>query len=275
MPLGFRLQGVSLVMVLARESVRLLISSLLGVTALGTYQLADRLLLVARSPGLAVLSPLMPAFSGLAAGGEVEKGRRLFARASTVMAVCAALSMLFIAVFADTILRAWIGNDVPDAAWTVRVLAPAEFAAALTGVAIAGLRASGTVGLELRFAVATGVLVLTGVVAGNLVAAYAGGIVAFALGRGAAALWFLWRLPPSWTLERWARRTLVFALLTAAPAVGLAKMVSFGLPIPSGRWMAAVELGVLAVGSALTVAALTWMMLPHEDREAFRRGARG
>lgn len=275
MPLGFRLQGVVLLYTLARESVRLLISTLFGAAALGTYQLADRVLFFAKSPVGAILSPLMPAFSGLAARGQTERGRALFAQASTVTAAGAALSLLFAAMFADPILRAWTGHDIPNAAWTVRVLAPAEFAALLTGVAVAALRAAGTVGLELRFALAASVLALVAVAVGYPIAGYAGSVVAIAVGRCVAATWFLRRLPLAWTVDRrdYAFRTLVWSVVTVTPVVLAAKLVSTGLPDSAGRWMTLATIALLGAASALAVAAMTWLvLLSKEDRAALRDG---
>jgi hypothetical protein len=178
-------------------------------------------------------------------------------------------------VFADTILRAWIGHDIPDAAWTVRVLAPAEFAVLLTGVAVAALRAAGTVGLELRFALAASVLALAGVTAGYPIAGYAGSVVAIAVGRGLAASRFLRRLPLAWTVDRrdYARRTLLWSVAIVTPVVLAAKIVSTGLPDSAGRWLTLATIAVLAAASALVVAAMTWLvLLSREDRAALRDG---
>ena len=272
MPLGFRLQGVVLLNVVAKESVRLSISSLFGAAALGTYQLADRLLFAARSPAAAILAPLMPAFSSLAAGAQPARTRRLFAQASTVTAVGAAFALLFAAVFAESLVFAFTGRHLPEVAWTVRVLAPAEFAALLTGVAVAALRAAGTVGWELRFGLATSVLALAGAVVGNTVGGFAASIIGIAAGRGTAAAWLLMRLPASWGLDRfeYVRRSLSWSLLAVPPVLLAAKLAPVGLVAGSGRWQALATLAALAALSALAVAAVTWLLLSGEDRAAAR-----
>jgi O-antigen/teichoic acid export membrane protein len=271
LPLGVRLQGVVLLNNVVRESVRLSLSSLYGATALGIYQLADRVLLVARFPVQAIVGPLMPAFSGIAAQADASKGRRLFAQASTIAAVVSGLSLSFAALFADAILLAWTGREFPDAAWTVRVLAPAELGVLLTGVAIAALRAAGSVSLELRFAVAAGILALAGIVLGNPVAGYAGSIIALAAGRCGAAGWFFSQLPLMWTLDRreYARRTLLRSAATVTPVVLIVKALSSGFPSPGGRWEALGALTALAGVSAVAVGAITWLvLLTKNDRVA-------
>ncbi len=274
MPIGFRLQSVVLLGTVARESVRLAISILFGAATLGMYQLADRVLLVARFPALALASPLMAAFSGIAASGQTEKGRRLFMQASTVTAIGAAFALTFAMLFADAILYAWTGHDLPDSAWTVRVLAPAEFVPLLAGVTIAALRAAGTVAFELRFATVSSVLTLLGIAVGNLIAGFAGSVVAIAIGRCLAALWFMWRLPVTWIVDRGAylRRTMLWPILVVVPTMLAAQLTASALAHPSGRWGTLMLVVTLAGTTALPIAAIAWLaLLSKQDRAALLR----
>lgn len=274
LPLAFRLQGVVLASTLAREGTRLAISALFGAATLGVYQLGDRLLVVARSPVTAMLNPLMPAFARLAARDESDRRRALFRYASTITAAGAALSVLFAAVFADVILRVWTGREFPEAAWTARVLAPAEMAGLLTGVAVAALRASGTVGLELRAALVSGGLVLGGIAVGYPIGGYAGSIVAVCIGRCAASAWLLRGVPAAWIGARGAHlgRTVFGTAAFAVPVVFAANALCGDFLLASGRWLAAAVIAALAFGCALLVGGATWLLLlSKEDRQAVNR----
>lgn len=273
MPLGVRLQAIVLLNTVARESVRLSISALYGASALGAYQLADRLLFVAKSPAAAVLSPLMPAFSNLAAAGQREKTTRLFALASTLTVVGGTFALLFAFVFADRVLFAMTGRELPTAASTLRVLAPAELAVLMTGVAIAALRAAGTVGLEARLALTASALALAGVALGEPLGGFAGSIIGLALGRALAALWFLARLPLG-LRSNWGGFSGP-ALLLPITAVGAAELMARALPAPTGRWQALFVLGGVGAASAAALGAGVWLLVfSGVDRTALLRGAR-
>jgi O-antigen/teichoic acid export membrane protein len=276
--LGIRFQSLSLAGTTLREGIRLLISSLYGTAALGIFHLADRLLSVARTPGLAVISPLMPAFANLGSGRHARRWRRLFLHASKVVGVAAALPLLFAAVFAGPILFAWTGQHFPDAAWTARVLAPVEFATLVTGVVGARLRAAGTVRLELTSGLVGSVLALLGLAGAYPLAGYAGSVVAVACGRCVGALWFLERFASSWKLDRWdyVRTTVLAPVLLFAPVCLLFGTVASGLPIlnsnDAGRWAVLGTLALLAGGYALACAPLAWFLgLSAAERALFVR----
>jgi len=263
--LGMRFQGLVLVSTTLTQGIRMLLSSLYGTSALGIFHLADRLLSVGRTPGAAVIGPLMPAFANLGAG-PARRWQRLFVHASRALGLAAALPLLFAAVFAGPILFAWTGQYFPDAAWTVRVLAPMEFVILLTGVAGARLRAAGTVRLELTSGVLGGVLAVVGLIAAYPVAGYAGSVVAIACGRSAGAWWFLDRFFSSHHLDRWqyTRTTVLAPVLLFAPAGLLLGAAAFALPMLSsgnaGRWIVLSTLALLAGTYALVCIPITWFL---------------
>src|SRR5206468_220796 len=77
--------------------------------------------------------------------------------------------------------------------FVARVPVAAEFATLLTASAASGLRAAGTVRLELIFGLANAALVVAGLAIGYPLAGYAGIVVAITCGRTVTALWFLER----------------------------------------------------------------------------------
>lgn len=264
--LGIRFQSLVLVGTTVRQGIRLLISSLYGTAALGIFNLADRLLFVAHTPGLAIVSPLMPAFARLGSADDTRRWRRLFLRASKVLGVAAAVPLLFAAVFAGPILFAWTGRRFPDAAWTVRVLAPVEFATLLAGVAGARLRAAGTVRLELTSGLLGSALALVGLAAAYPLAGYAGSVVAVACGRSIGAVWFFARFAASRNLDRWdyVRTTVLAPVLLFGPVCLLLGSATFALPIlnsdDAGRWAVLGVLALLAAAYALACAPVAWFL---------------
>jgi O-antigen/teichoic acid export membrane protein len=264
--LGLRFQSLLLVGTTVRQGIALLISGLYGTAALGIFHLADRLLSVARTPGLAIISPLMPAFANLRSGRHARRDRQLFLRASKAVGVAAALPLLFAAVFAGPILFAWTGQHFPDAAWTARVLAPVEFATLLMGVAGARLRAAGTVRLELISGLLGSVLALLGLAGAYPLAGYAGSVIAVACGRCLGVAWFLERFVSSWKLDRrdYVRTTVLAPLLLFTPVALLFGTATFALPIldsdDAGRWAVLGTLTLLAAAYGLACAPVAWFL---------------
>lgn len=262
--LGMRFEGLVLLSTAFTQGIRVLISSLYGTSALGIFHLAERLLSVGSTPGLAVISPLMPAFANL--GQDTGRWRRLFVHASKALGVAAALPLVFAAVFAGPILFAWTGQHFPGAAWTVRILAPVEFLSLLTGVAAARLRAAGMVGLELSSGFLGGLLSLVGLVAAFPFAGYAGSVVAVACGRSIGALWFLDRFASFGKVGRsnYLASAVLAPLLLFAPVGLVLGTAAFALPILNldGATRAGVlcTLALLAAVYGLICAALAWFL---------------
>ncbi|MBP1684433.1 MAG: putative polysaccharide biosynthesis protein [Deltaproteobacteria bacterium] len=265
--LGMRFQSLVLVHTTLREGTRLLISGFYGTTALGFFHLADRLLSVARAPGLAIVSPLMPAFANLGSSERPPQWRRLFVRASTVLGLAAALPLFFAAVFAGPIVFGWTGQYFPDAAWTARVFVPMEFVALMMAVAAARLRAAGIVRLELTSGVIGSVLATAGLIAAYPFAGYAGSVVGVAGGRTVGALWFLMRFLSMQRVDRWRymRKAVLAPVLVCAPICLLFGAIAFHLPVlnvgEAGRWTVLVALAVLALACALTCVPAAWYLV--------------
>ena len=265
--LGIRFQSLLVVGTILRQGIALLISGLYGTAMLGIFHLADRLLFVARTPGIAIISPLMPAFANLAAGGRPRAWRRLFLRASKVLGAAAALPLLFSVVFAGPILFAWTGQHFAGATWTVGALAPAEFVMLLTGVAAARLRAAGTVQLELTAGLVGTVLALLGLALAYPLAGYTGSIIAVTCGRCIGGVWFLERFASVWKVDRWsyARDTIVAPVLLFSPVCLLVGAAAFTLPTltsaAAGRGAVLCILALFGAAYAFACAPLAWFVV--------------
>ena len=262
--LGLRFQSILAVNTVLAQGLRLMISSLYGLTALATYHLADRVLYVARTPGLAVVSPLMPAFANIESGVRARRWRRAFRYALTMTSIASAMPLLFAAAFGGPILFAWTGQRFPDAVWIVRALAPAEFLTLLAGVGAARLRALGTIRLEAVTTLAGTVVALFGGALAEPVGGFAATIAVASAGRCLAGLALVDRFVVSSRLRRVSalRPVLVIPLLFA-PICGLTAIAASAsgiLGIATSRWAALGVLLPLAILDAAVCGALAWFV---------------
>jgi O-antigen/teichoic acid export membrane protein len=273
--LGGKFQLLTIVNVAAREGIKILLSVLLGVGAVGIYNLAIRLLQLGSSLSQSLIGPLMPAFANLYAGNEKERWERLFVRSSKVIAALGASSLAFIALFADQALLAWTGEAFPRAAWTIRVLATVEFLLLLTGVASASLRARGVLGPELAFSTAAVVALLLCIYPFYQLAEYRGIIFALLLSRVVFSVGFLA------FFFREGRRSIVWYARDVVLRVAVCSAVAFGAVYWSmaryelgfafalgTRWGTAAEILVWSVPYLLITAAGFWRIAFEAEERA-------
>jgi O-antigen/teichoic acid export membrane protein len=279
--LGLRFQSILALNTVLAQGLRLMISSLYGLTALATYHLADRLLYVARTPGLAIISPLMPAFAHIESSGGARRWRRMFTYALTITAIASAMPLLFAAAFSGSILFAWTGQRFPDAVWIVWALAPAEFLTLVAGVGAARLRALGTTRLEVLTTLGGTIVALGGGALAQSFGGFAATIAVAAAGRGIAALALLDRFVVPSRLSRLSalRPVVVIPILFAPVCVLTAAGASLFGSAAAGtnRWTVLATLLPLAFTAAAGCGALAWFvaLTARERRWILERSRRG
>lgn len=191
---GGRFQLLWAVNTVVMQGVKFLIAKLVGVEAVAVYDLADKLINLGKTASEAVIAPLMPAFASLRAGGERARERLLFLKGSKADALMGGASFAFLALLAPSILLLWTGapgEQIEQAAWTLRVLAVGEAVMLLTSVVSSSLRAQGRVRLEFTWAmITTGVVVVLLFPLAPLWG-YAGMIVARLVGQLCGTVWYL------------------------------------------------------------------------------------
>jgi O-antigen/teichoic acid export membrane protein len=264
MHLGLRFQSVLAINTVLAQGLRLMISSLYGLTALAIYHLADRVLYVARSPGLAVISPLMPAFANMESGGWSTRWRRAFKYALTVTSIASAMPLLFAATFGGPILFAWTGQHFPDAVWIVRTLAPAEFLTLVAGVGAARLRALGTIRVEAMTTLMGTAIALGGGALAKPIGGFAATVAVASAGRCIAALTLLDRfIVPARVGRLSALRPVVLIPLLFAPVCVLTGMLASMSGLAgaiANRWAALLTLSSLVFADATACGALAWFV---------------
>ncbi|MEK6674854.1 MAG: hypothetical protein AABZ47_04270, partial [Planctomycetota bacterium] len=199
--LGGRFQLLAVMAMAITDGIKILISAMCGgPDVVGQYDLAEKLLTLAKSFSSSLIAPLMPAFAHLHAGQDVARKHSLFISSSKLVAITAAAALAATVVFADPLLAAWAGQECPLAAWTIRVMAAGYFFWLMTGVGTASLRGQGTVRLELTNAVIR-TLIAAAIIVPLFVSwggeplykrwGYEGIILGVLLSRVVSSIWFL------------------------------------------------------------------------------------
>lgn len=278
MSVGGRFQLLWAVNTIVMQGVKFLISKLVGVEAVGIYDLADKLINLGKTASEAVIAPLMPAFASLQAGGERARERMLFLKGSKADALMGGASFTFLAMLAPAILLLWTGapgEQIDKAAWTLRVLAPAEAGMLLTSVVSSSLRAQGRVRLEFTWAMLTTTVVLALLVPLAPLWGYEGMIVARLAGQLVGTAWYL-RAYFSYSEMGWGeylRGTGIPKLALILVTLGGGLSLAHGLLPPlvppglGGRYAAAFEVLVWSVPYVVLLGVSVWKVyLDADDR---------
>ena len=269
---GGSMQILALVTTVVVEGVKFMLSALIDPRATALYDLADKLVNLARAQTTAVIGPLLAAFADLQAGAEREAERLLALRASKAVAIVGATAAAFLAVLARPALMAWTGEDVPLAAWALQLMLLAEVFAQQTGVYSASQRARGLVRFEMVYAaVSTSTFVIALLPLASIApfeAVIYARLVAVAIG----ASWYLrgsLRFAPMPVTQWWrgGRFLAIFVVVGAAAAmVALGHGLLPALPLPlSPRWIAALEVALWSVPYLAIVVVGVWRYALVDD----------
>ncbi len=276
---GGRFQLLSVVNTVVSSGVKMLISGLVGVEWLAIYELADKLMSLGKTASEAVVAPLMPAFASLQAGGDRIRERLLFLKGSKADALFGGASFTFLALLAPALLLMWTGEDVPEAAWVLRVLAIPEATMLLTSVVSSSLRAQGRVRLEFTWAMISTVVFAALVVPLAPWLGFEGVIYARIIAQLVGTTWYLRAYfgfaQMSWgEYLRGTRIPLLAVLLASVSAVVWTARALLSTPIPPGlsaRWGAVFEVVVWGVPFVVLLGVSVWKIyLEAEDRQQIR-----
>lgn len=285
--LGGRFQILSVLSFLAVEGSKLVISALAGVTVLGIFDVARKLLDLGMVVGSAITAPLMPAFANLHAEESHDRLKLLYLYGSRAVSAICIPTFAFLALFADELILLWVGKPGPDdpwtigqAAWTVRVLVAASCATLLTGVITSHLRGRGLVRMEMNYAI-LGVLVFFGCVfPGYWLGGYEGIIYSFLISSLTGAAWLIvnFSYKESIPLKPYVRDILLRPLLVLGPviaAIGLLEWrFAFHIPYfkPDSRPGALIDLLPWMAFYGLAVILAGWFGLLTQDERNVIRG---
>lgn len=119
---GIYLQGYALTSVYYFYGAKVVVGLLFPLEAVAAYEVALRLPLLLRQGILTILGPLMPAVSYLDARGESDQVRALLLRALRYGLLMGAPIFVGVAVFAEPIIRLWVGPEFSDSVLPLRIL---------------------------------------------------------------------------------------------------------------------------------------------------------
>jgi O-antigen/teichoic acid export membrane protein len=112
---------------------KLIINYFLGVNSLALYDIAHRLVFFLWGLCGSFVAPVMPAISKIHASCGIEKSKEVFQTIFKYTSLIICPIFLFVSVFANTLIVAWLGNGYENAVSVLRVLSLAYMINILCG----------------------------------------------------------------------------------------------------------------------------------------------
>lgn len=274
--LGGRFQLLAVINTFTTEGVKVLMAVVLGTAWVGIYELAKKLIQLCRSVSGSLLGPLMPAFASLHAGRDQQASQALFIQGSKLISIVATFSLIFLVLTADRLLLLWTGEQVPEAAWTARMLAPATFFVLLTGVATARLRGQGEVMLEIYYALLGSLMIVLAIFPLYHFFAYSGIVYALLISNVISSLAFLLvffhyaKLPLVDYFKEVVIKVAGYGIVASFPVLAL-RYSFYGSVAPetwSLRWWVLLEMAVYGAVYLVAFGWLVWGLVLDTDERA-------
>jgi O-antigen/teichoic acid export membrane protein len=260
------------------EGVKVLLSVLIDPRATGMYEIADKLVMLARAPTSALVGPMLAAFAELRAAGERARESDMLRRGWKAVAIISSSVACFLAITADPALLAWTGRDVPLAAWAVQMMVLANLCSQQTAVHSSSLRAEGNVRLEFWFAIISSGIAVVLLVALVGINPFFAVVASRAIAQTAGAAWYLGAFlrHAKISVGEWWRGGSIGRVLaisaSAAAFVAIARSLVGKVPLPiTPRWYAVLDVCVWGIPYAAVVGVGMWKyVLDDEERTRLR-----
>jgi len=132
---GFSMYGAmnNVVAMIHLQLDKLIINYFLGVNSLAFYDIAHRLVSFIWGLCGSFVAPIMPAISKIHASGGIEKSREVFQTIFKYTSLIVCPLFLFVSVFANTLIFAWLGSGYENAVSVLRILSVAYMINILCG----------------------------------------------------------------------------------------------------------------------------------------------
>jgi len=278
MGIGGRMQGLAFVHVAIAEGVKVLLSVMIDPRATGMYEIADKLVMLARAPTSALVGPMLAAFAELQAAGEKIRERDMLRRGWKAVAILSCSVAAFLAITAQPALLAWTGRDVPLAAWAVQMMVLANLCSQQTAVHSSSLRAEGNVRLEFWFAIVSSGIAVALLIALVGIHPFYAVVVSRSLAQTVGAAWYMWAFfrHAKIAAGEWWRGASIGRVLAVAVVAGVvvttARTLVGAVPLPiTPRWYAVVDVCVWGIPYAAIIGAGMWKyVLDDEERTQLR-----
>lgn len=280
--LGGRFQFLSFLSQFIQEGTKLIISSFVGVSFLGIYEIANKLLSLASAVGSAITAPLMPAFANIEVSTRPERSERLYEQSSKLLSLICIPCFGFIAIFADPLVFLWTGNTYPLAGWTVRCMFAGLYIHQLTGPGTSRLRARGTIRLEIYYTLMIAVTLSVSIVPAYMYWGYKGIVVSSVISTITGSVWFLVSIlrRGSVDISKYVKDTFVRPLIVLVPIIVLTRLLFSNLKLPvvleNPRLTTLLDIIICDIVYAVVIGVLGWFgIYSRTERASLVRQLRG
>lgn len=130
---SWKVQVSNMTQLLIFQLDRVLLSHYVGLTAVGYYEVANRIASQVRGVVASMFSPMVPAASALQAGDESERVSGLYRRSFKYMAMVDIPLALLVVALAHPFVMAWMGSGYETSAVTMQLLMGSYMLNLLTG----------------------------------------------------------------------------------------------------------------------------------------------
>lgn len=257
---GLRIQVTRLAELTATHVDKLLLGHFVGVQIVAEYEVAARIVRMAKYLVLTVTSAVMPAAAALQTLGQSAKVLGLYYRSSKYLFLAAAPVTLFLIAAAPNILLAWVGPGYGNAALFLQALAVGHVVHTMTSAGTTIVRGIGHPEYETHYTV---ILLIGGTLLGvSLIGLFGapGAVVATPLALVVSSLYFFAIVHRLFGASgRYVMRIGALPLAASgALAVGVWLILSAGSRVAAGRWPQLVLLAAVFAAYVLAYGALLW-----------------
>jgi O-antigen/teichoic acid export membrane protein len=271
--LGGKFQVLALLGMAITQSVKLTISAVFGPVFLGLFDLADKIINMGRMAPMAVINPLLPAFTNLHTRGATAEAHALYLRVSRVLSLLTLLVFGFVFLAPDLFLFGWTGGAYRPAPLVLQILCVSAVVHLLTGVGTASLRSRESLAYEFKYCGWQLIIMLVLFFPLLHLWGFLGVTTAFSLGFGSGACWFLvaYARREAIPVRVYLRSVVLEPGLrvgTVLAAFGLLKLAWPALfSVDGGRLQVLIRLGVLGTAFVAAVGAAVWFSNLLDARE--------
>jgi O-antigen/teichoic acid export membrane protein len=147
---GVQLQVSRLAEVVQAQWDKLILTRIVGLSAVTPYDIGARPLSRIRTLPIIAVSALVPAVSALEVEQNRERIQSALLRSTRYLALFAAPAFTFVALFAPDLFTAWLGGEYPNSVLVARILSFALFMNVMTGGISFVSQGQGLPGFQMR-----------------------------------------------------------------------------------------------------------------------------
>ncbi|MDZ4861565.1 MAG: polysaccharide biosynthesis C-terminal domain-containing protein [Candidatus Hydrogenedentes bacterium] len=260
---GWRAQVARLSNLITFETDIIVVSMMYRTMGLaGAYKVGVELANKVRQVPLMFLGAILPAASDLDAREDTTRLRRLYLVSTKYIAAITIPLALFSTATADTIMRAWMGADMGDAAWVFRLIVIGYAANVLQGPGVSVALGKGRPDVQMNAGIIAMISNLVLTITFAFAVGFLGVAAATAISMYISMVWFLraMRNMTGVTSRAIWREAVLWPCVASLPGVVACVFIEVFAPAGSGRLESvSIMLGAAAVFGAVYLAILRYL----------------